>query len=197
VLCLSYSSKGYSEAALQAAIQTTESLWNSSDEGRLPIVMDTSPCSAQLKQYDLILTGIHLARWRSLKIHDMVEFLHDEVLEKLSLWHVQNKIVLHPTCSTKRMGLEAKMKAIAKRCASEVIIPIDAGCCAFAGDRGMLIPELTASATRGEASEVKRIGAEGHYSTSRTCEIGMSQATDKSYNSLIYLVHKAMIQSLD
>jgi len=193
---LSYSSKGYSEAALLAAIQTTESLWISSDEGRLPIIMDTSPCSGQLKHYDQLLNGVYLARWRSLNIFDMVEYLHDEVVDKLSLWHVQNKIVLHPTCSTTRMNLEAKMKAIAERCASEVIIPIDTGCCAFAGDRGLLIPDLTTSATREEASEVKRIGAEGHYSTSRTCEIGMSQATGQSYQSLIYLVHKAMIQSV-
>ena len=36
-----------------------------------------------------------------------------------------------------------------------VIVPLDAGCCAFAGDRGFLVPELTASATRLEAAEVK------------------------------------------
>ena len=192
---LSYSSKGYSEAALQAAIQTTDSLWISSDEGRLPIIMDTSPCSGQLKHYDQLLNGVHLARWRSLKILDMVEYLHDEVIEKLSLWHVQNTVVLHPTCSTKHMGLEAKMKAIAQRCATEVIIPIDTGCCGFAGDKGMLIPELTASASMEEASEVRRIAADGYYSSSRTCEIGMSQATDQNYHSLIYLVHKAMIPS--
>ncbi len=191
---LSFSSKGYEAAALQAAIQTTESLWISSDHGKLPIVMDTSPCSSHMLQYDQILSGIHLARWRSLKIYDVVEYLHDVVLEKLSLWHVQKKIVLHPTCSTRRMNLTGKMEAIAQRCAREVIIPKDLGCCAFAGDRGILMPDLTASATSAEATELKSIEAEGHYSTSRTCEIGMSLATDASYESIINLVHKAVIQ---
>ena len=194
---LSFSSKGYSEAALQSAIQTTEALWNASQGGCLPIVMDTSPCTSHLKNYDQILSGIQLAHWRALKIVDIVEYLHDEVLTKLSLWHVQEQIVLHPTCSTQRMGLTDKMEAIARRCAKEVIIPNDWGCCAFAGDRGLLIPELTASATVNESQEVANIQADGHYSTSRTCEIGMTLATDKSYQSIIYLVHKAMIQTSD
>jgi len=192
---LSFSSKGFSEAALEAAIQTTEMLWISSHEGKLPIVMDTSPCSNHLKNYDQVLSGVHLARWRSLIILDMVEYLHDDVLDKLSLQVAQEKVVLHATCSTRRMGMDQKMESIARRCASEVIVPVNTGCCAFAGDRGLLVPELTDSATTAEAKEVIQAKADGHYSTSRTCEIGMSLATDKSYQSLIYLVHKAMIKS--
>ncbi|MBC8376305.1 MAG: FAD-binding oxidoreductase [FCB group bacterium] len=191
---LSFSSKGYSEAALQAAIHTTEKLWISSLEGELPIVMDTSPCSKHLGYYDEILSGIHLARWRALKIFDMVEYLHDVVLEKLSLWHVKQKVVLHMTCSTQHMGLGDKMVAIAQRCAKEVIVPMDTGCCGFAGDRGLLVPGLTESATEMESKEIVDVNADGYYSTSRTCEMGMTLATDKSYQSLLSLVHEAIIK---
>ncbi len=194
---LTFSSKGFPDAALQAAIQTTEMLWISSLEGRLPIVMDTSPCSSHLKHYDRILSGVHLARWRELKIMDMVEYLHDEVLDKLNLGQVRDKVVLHPTCSTRQMGIEKKMELIARRCAKEVVIPLALGCCGFAGDRGLLTPQLTESATRAEAREVNQVEADGHYSTSRTCEIGMSLATDESYQSLIYLVHEALVQLKD
>ena len=38
--------------------------------------------------------------------------------------------------------------------AAEVTVPVDWGCCGFAGDRGLLHPELTASATAREAAEV-------------------------------------------
>ncbi|NQT61632.1 MAG: FAD-binding oxidoreductase [Candidatus Marinimicrobia bacterium] len=193
---LSFSSKGYSEAALQAAIHTTEILWISSREGALPIVMDTSPCSKHLAHYDEILSGIHLARWRALKIYDMVEYLHDVVLEKLSLWHVKQKVVLHLTCSTQHMGLGDKMVAIAQRCAKEVIVPLDTGCCGFAGDRGLLVPGLTESATEMESNEIIDIGADGYYSTSSTCEMGMTLATDKSYQSLLSLIHEAIIKQL-
>ena len=191
---LSYSSKGYSEAALQAAIHTTENLWISSLEGELPIVMDTSPCSKHLAHYDELLSGIHLARWRALKIYDMVEYLHDIVLDKLSLWHVKEKVVLHLTCSTRHMGLGAKMEGLARRCSKEVIIPHDTGCCGFAGDRGLLVPGLAESATEMESNEINDIDADGYYSTSRTCEIGMTMATDKSYQPLVSLVHEAIIK---
>ena len=191
---LAFSSKGYSEAALQAAIHTTEILWNSSREGELPIVMDTSPCSKHLDRYDEILSGIHLARWRALKIYDMVEYLHDVVLEKLSLWHVKEKVVLHVTCSTQHMGLGDKMVSIAQRCAQEVIVPLDTGCCGFAGDRGLLVPGLTESATKMESNEIRDIDADGYYSTSRTCEIGMTLATNQSSQPLVSLIHEAIIK---
>ena len=73
------------------------------------------------------------------------------------------------------------------------MLAMSAGCCGFAGDRGFLIPELTESATQREADEVRRIDASaGHYSTSRTCEMGMSAATDQPYSALIQLVGRAL-----
>ncbi|MCF7823692.1 MAG: FAD-binding oxidoreductase [Candidatus Marinimicrobia bacterium] len=186
---LAFSSKGYPDTALQAAIKTTESLWISSQGGKIPIVMDTSPCSNHMKHYDKILSGIYLAKWREMMILDMVEYIHDQVLDRVDIVKTQKKVVLHPTCSTRSMGIENKMKAIALRCSEEVVIPIDLACCAFAGDRGMKIPGLTESATVREAQEVREVNGSGHYSTSRTCEIGMSLATEKSYQALVYLVH--------
>lgn len=191
---LTFSSKGYSEAALNSAIQTTEMLWLCSQEGKVPVVMDTSPCSKHMLQYEQMLSGIHLARWRSLKIYDMVEYLHDVVLDKLSLWHVKEKVVLHMTCSTRHMELDAKLKAIAHRCAKEVLVPLDSGCCGFAGDKGLLVPGLTASATEMESTELHDFVADGYYSTSRTCEIGMSQATTKPYDSILTLVDEAIMK---
>ncbi len=62
--------------------------------------------------------------------------------------------MLHPTCSLQHLGAEAQLRRVAGACAREVVVPDDAGCCAFAGDRGMLHKELTASATAKEAAEV-------------------------------------------
>jgi D-lactate dehydrogenase len=77
-----------------------------------------------------------------------------------------------------------------------VELPLFSECCGFAGDRGFLVPELTASATAVEAAEVRRIlerepGA-GCYSTCRTCEIGMSRAVGRPFGSLLHLVHEAV-----
>nr|MBA3685109.1 hypothetical protein [Planctomycetota bacterium] len=65
------------------------------------------------------------------------------------------------------------------------------GCCGFAGDRGLLVPELTAGATAIESAEVLAGGFDGHYSCGRTCELGLELATGKPYTSFVYLVDEA------
>jgi D-lactate dehydrogenase len=190
---LTFSSKGLDEAALQSAIQATEMLWLASEAGKIPIVIDTSPCSYHMKYYDKILQGEHLKRWRNLIILDVSEYLNDYVLPRVELSPVKGKAVLHSTCSTIKMGLEPKMLQVARSCSEEAVYPEDTGCCGFAGDRGFFYPELTASATKVESASIDTFSqVEGHYSTSRMCEIGMSQATGKKYSAIIYLVDSAI-----
>ena len=76
------------------------------------------------------------------------------------------------------------MSLIAEAIAEEVIVPSDWRCCAYAGDRGMLIPELTANATQLEAVEVAGLDAV-FVSNNQPCQIGMSGATNKSYRSIL------------
>ena len=72
--------------------------------------------------------------------------------------------------------------------ADEVHVPDDWGCCAFAGDRGMLHPELTASATAREAANVAALPADAHASCNRTCELGMTRATGRQYRHVLELL---------
>lgn len=188
-----YSSKGYHDALIKMAERVTKSLWESTDHGKYPVVMDTSPCSYRMKTYDEILYGESLEKWRQLTILDVVEFIHDTVLSKVSLTRVKGEAVLHPTCSTTKMDHLEKFNALAVACAESVVIPDHYGCCGFAGDRGMLVPELSESATRREAESAHQCqGGAGHYSVSRTCEMAMSAATDKPYSSIVHLVHQAI-----
>ena len=188
-----YSSKGFSAAFLTMAERVTESLYQTSEKGRLPIVMDTSPCTYKIKHYGEFLSGDLLAKWEKLTIWDLVEFLHDQVLPALSPVAKAGTAVLHPTCSTLKMGQEGKMLKLAQACSKDAVIPDHHGCCAFAGDRGFLVADLTASATAREARDVEKISAEnGHFSISRTCEIGMSSATNKPYSSIAHLLYGAI-----
>jgi D-lactate dehydrogenase len=58
----------------------------------------------------------------------------------------------------------------------------------------LLFPELTASATQRESTEVNARNYGGYYSSNIPCEIGMSEATGKEYTSVVYLVEKASRQ---
>jgi D-lactate dehydrogenase len=100
-------------------------------------------------------------------------------------------VALHPVCSITKLNLAAKLEAVAKACAELVVVPRTAGCCGFAGDRGFMVPELTASATKHEAAEVSSRPFDGYFSSSRTCEIGMTRSTSEVYRSFIYLLESA------
>ena len=95
---------------------------------------------------------------------------------------------MHPTCSSTQLGLDPALVTVAEAVAETVTVPLDWGCCAFAGDRGMLHPELTAAATRREAAEVARLDAQAHASCNRTCELGMTRATGATYRHVVELL---------
>jgi D-lactate dehydrogenase len=128
-------------------------------------------------------------------ILDSIEFLHDILLPKLEIHPLDEAVVLHPNCSARKLGLDIKMAAIANRCAASVTVPLNLGCCGFAGDRGLLFPELTASATQKEAQEVNTREYGGYYSSNIPCEIGMSEGTGRDYVSIVYLVERASKES--
>jgi D-lactate dehydrogenase len=186
-----FSSKGYDQAHAVAANRTIERFWDWSDEGQLPIVVDTSPCTYGLTTCRPSLTAVNQGRFDRLTILDSVAFVHDEVLPRLTVRRRFRSVALHPVCSVVKMNLTGKLEAIARFCCDQVTLPVNAGCCGFAGDRGFLFPELTESATRREAAEVLEGQHEGFYSSSRTCEIGMTRATGQIYRSYIYLLEQA------
>jgi D-lactate dehydrogenase len=83
------------------------------------------------------------------------------------------------------------MRRIAEAISGEAVIPDDWGCCAFAGDRGLLHPELTASATRAEAAALAGRTFTAYASVNRPCEIGMTRATGKPYRHILELLEEA------
>ena len=186
-----FSSKGFTRAHAITINAAVEKFWRWSEQGKLPIVIDTSPCTYAFKTARSYLTEENQARFDRLTFLDAIEFVHDLLLPKLQIKTRSHSVALHPVCSVTKMGITAKLEGIARACSDEVMIPASAGCCGFAGDRGFLVPELTQAATRKEAAEVKAKHPDECYSSSRTCEIGMTRATGQIYRSYMYLLEKA------
>ncbi len=186
-----FSSKGFDSANAIAVNHAIEKLWIWSGQGALPVVVDTSPCAYGLLHSRPALTPENQKRFDRLRILDGIEFTHDELLPKLTIKQRASSVALHPVCSVTKMALTAKLQGIARACSEAVMVPPSAGCCGFAGDRGFLVPELTKSATRYEAEEVKAGKHDGYFSSSRTCEVGMTRSTGEIYRSYIYLLEQA------
>ena len=171
-----WTSKGMTRGRDRMSATVLYAVRQASDNGKLPIVCDASSCTEGLQRM-LAETGF--------TIIDAVQFVAEHILPGLVLRAKLPSITLHETCSSTQIGLNPYLIAIAHAIADTVNVPLDTGCCAFAGDRGMLHPELTHAATRPEAAEVDHLDATVHASCNRTCEIGMTRATGKPYRHIM------------
>ena len=142
------------------------------------MVVDAASCSEGLHE---MLSGE-----KDLAVMDAVDFVDQHVLSRLPTGTRLPSLVLHPTCSSTRLGIDGALGRLAAAVADEVLVPADWSCCAFAGDRGLLHPELTASATAVEAANVPV--ATAYASLNRTCELGMTRATGRSYRHVLELL---------
>ncbi len=183
-----FSSKGLDRAYRVAVERTVDRLWRWSEGGKLPVVLDSSPCAHTLKQPATELNRSTRRQLDELQRLDGIEFAHDRILPVLRPRSRQGAVVLHPVCSVHRMGLNGKFESLLAGYAERADVPIHAGCCGFAGDRGFHLPELTRSALALEAAEVDAGHYDGYYCSSRTCEIGLTRATGKPYRSFWHLL---------
>ncbi len=175
-----FASKGYAEQAERKRQETRDALLKASRGGLDPIYCDTSPCTLRLVQ--------DLADER-LQIYDPVKFIRTHLLDKLDFVPQDAPIAVHVTCSTQHLGEAQALIDIARRCAKEVVVPEGIHCCGFAGDKGFTTPELNAHSLR-SLKDAVQVCEEG-ISTSRTCEIGLSQHGSIDYHGLVYLVNRA------
>jgi D-lactate dehydrogenase len=159
-----FASKGYSEQAERKKQELIDALLKASRGGLDPIYCDTSPCTLRL-----IEDGLD-AR---LKLHDPVKFIREHLLDRLTITPQDKPVAVHVTCSTQHLGEAQGMIDIVRRCTTEVVIPEGIHCCGFAGDKGFTTPQLNGHALRDLKSAVQY--CEEGISTSRTCEIGLSQ----------------------
>ncbi|SKC62149.1 FAD-binding and (Fe-S)-binding domain-containing protein [Krasilnikoviella flava] len=195
-------SKGLPDGAARMARQVLDALWTATRGGELPVVCDASSCTHGLVEMRHHLSAQDRERFRRLRIVDAVTFVRTDVLPALADREVaierQRSVVVHPTCATVHLGAVDDLTAVAAAVADDAVVPAAWGCCGFAGDRGMLHPELTAAATHAEAADVaagERALPGGRYdayvSSNRTCEMGMARATGRDYVHVLELLEAA------
>lgn len=175
---MAFSSKGYSDAGLKKSKELENELWKASEEGKYPILCDMSPCLYTMKEN----------MEPRLKLYEPVGFILDHLIQHLKITPVEETVTVFPVCSMKKMEIEQKLADLAGMCAKEVIIP-ETNCCGFAGDRGFTHSELNKHGLRDLKNQIPKNIHQG-YSTSRTCEIGLSLHSGIDFKSIIYLVDR-------
>ncbi|MFD6293542.1 FAD-binding and (Fe-S)-binding domain-containing protein [Streptomyces sp. NPDC060235] len=185
-------SKGYDAGNAVMANRIVEAAWGWTAGGRLPLVVDASSCTLGIaREVVPHLTPDNRELHAALRVVDSLVWAAEELLPHLTVHRTVGSAVLHPTCSMRHLGDEGQLRAVAEACAEEVVVPDDAGCCAFAGDRGMLHRELTESATHEEAAFVVSRTFDAHLSANRMCEVGMDHTTGRGYYSALLELERA------
>ena len=151
---------------------------------QIHIVCDHSACSYELKESIKELDS-------TLTILDMPECIESTLLPRLHITPLDEDIALYAMCSTRKGKWDKVLESIAKTCTNgEVIIHSKTQCCGFAGNKGFDRSELNASALRELGEFYKDRKLRLGFSSSSTCEIGLNDKTNITWQNLIYLVDR-------
>lgn len=174
-----WESKGMPDLAEKKIRELETALVKASENGKIPVVCDQSPCLHRMRE-----------NIKALKLYEPAEFILDFLAQHLDFSRSDTPVALHITCSTRRMGLAAKITTLASLCSTAVTVPAEVGCCGFAGDKGFTFPELNRWGLRKLREAIKASGAGEGFSNSRTCEIGLTENGGIPYKSIVYLVDR-------
>jgi D-lactate dehydrogenase len=164
-----FASKGFPEAAGDILARTMAVL------GEGTVVVDNSSCAFTMR-----------ADGQG-RVMDVVDFAHDVLMPRLRIRPVGEAVAVHPVCSLVKAGGAEKLLALARACAVKAEVPEGAGCCGTAGDRGLMYPELPAAAMGAEKLDRYTMFC----SSNRMCEVGMTEATGKSFGTFLALLERA------
>ncbi len=175
---MAFSSKGLVEAAQRKQNELEAALLEATEGGTIPVLVDMSPCLYHMKE----------TLDQRLDLYEPIEFTLKYLKDRLRFEPTDEPVVIFSVCSAKKMGLEEDFLTLAKMCSTNVIVN-EANCCGFAGDRGFTYPELNAEGLKDLKQQIPANVKHG-YSTSRTCEIGLTEHSGISYQNIFYLVDK-------
>ena len=173
-----WESKGMLDIADRKSAELEAALWKASEQGRYPVLCAQSPCLHRMKKV-----------MQKMKLYEPAEFIMTYLVDRLDFHPTDKRIALHLTCSTRQMGVDKDMIALAKLCSNNVFLPEGVGCCGFAGDRGFTFPELNRYGLRKLRPQIEANHIEVGYSNSRTCEIGLEHHAGIPYMNIVYLVN--------
>lgn len=168
--------QGFTDGHAVMSDKTARALQRWSGSGALPVLIDATSCTHG------VLSDLADA---SVEVLDSIAWVHDHLLPRLSIPRRLATVAIHPTCASQHLGLSGKLAAVGAQMADEVIAPAASSCCGMAGDRGLLRPELPASALRDLAQELEGRSIDACVSSNRTCEVALHQVTGRNYSSFV------------
>jgi len=179
-----WQSKGLNEEADSKKQEFLNVIEHTSQQGEWLVITDASPCVLSIQPNE---KNSNLSSSQSAPLLDVTQFIAEQVLPKIIINKTNEAFMLHTSCSSKKMDEGQYLQKIAHACSTNIIIPKDIYCCGFAGDKGFYQPALNKAALAPLKAQIPKHCSRG-LSNSRTCEIGLSEQSGISYQSILYLL---------
>ncbi len=180
-LCCGKAFINYTDLTKQNNEKNHAILLQLSDKGKIPIVLDHSACSTHFFK--------QMKAYKDLKVYDLSVYIEEVLSPKLKFNPINEDIGLYTMCALKLENKEELLFNLAKKCTlGEIVIHKETGCCGFAGNKGFFTPELNESSLNGFQAFYQSYDLKRGFSTSSTCEIGLSEKTRFSWQHIAYLV---------
>lgn len=164
--------------------RTIEILKRESHDGLFPIIIDHSACAQEM-----ISKIKDHSDCTNLKIYDLVEYIEQFLLNKLQINKLDEPIAIYNVCSLRLHNKQDILEKIAKACSNGIIYEDkQTCCCGFSGNKGFGTPELNYRATEDLGKYFADKDVKRCYSSSSSCEVGLSDRTNRSWQHIIYLI---------
>jgi D-lactate dehydrogenase len=186
-----WTSKGFGLGRAEMSRRIADAVVRWTDGGRLPLVVDATSCTLGLvREVPEQLGEQEREQLAAVQVLDSIEWAAERLLPALPPPRRVRSVAVHPPCAALHLGLEEQLLEVVSQLAEEVLVPAPSRCCGTAGDRGLLHPELPQAALAPVAEELAGRPLSACLCSNRTCEIGLSQATGRSYGSHIVLLEE-------
>lgn len=184
-MCCGKAFSQYKDLELQNTEKILQILLTTSDNGKIPIILDHSACSIHLQK---------ILRDSKLKIYDLPQYIYEVIMQKITIKKIDENVAVYAMCALKKSNQENIIEDISKLCTNGKIIKNSVFCCGFAGNKGFFTPELNKNALKKlknfyDATTIKR-----GFSSSTTCEIGLNDYSNIKWQNIAYLVDEVTLK---
>lgn len=174
---MSYESRGHSFTGKMLEYELISFVKNQNKNNEIPIIIDMSPCNEHLIQSN---PDIHFI--------DSVEFLSD-ILPRVEIHPIQTSYYAHTVCSLQKANKSDIFINLVKACVSNVETAPESFCCGMGGDRLFRAHELPENSIQQSLHSIKSTKG---VSSSRTCELALSENLNINFSSIESLVYHAI-----
>ncbi len=184
-MCCGKAFSQYKDLELQNTKKILQILLTTSDNGKIPIILDHSACSIHLQK---------ILRDSKLKIYDLPQYIYEVIMQKITIKKIDENVAVYAMCALKKSNQENIIEDISKLCTNGKIIKNSVFCCGFAGNKGFFTPELNKNALKKLKNFYDTTTIKRGFSSSTTCEIGLNDYSNIKWQNIAYLVDEVTLK---